>query len=1564
MKFIYLTTFIIFALCFNKNLSAQQYIIKTSQGILLPAHNAETFIRGEYDSGLTSTVNDREVFVIQFESLPGTHEKKQLASKGIALHDYVGGNAYVASRKHSSLKSAKLQMENDKLSIRAVFNTKKLNKLSGELKEGNYPPHIRCEDDKIEIAVCYLNIVSVEFINNFLNKQQISGYNIDSKYQIIYMTIAPVQLETLVDQPWIIRIEGKSRPVQKQDILGQTLIGSGGLSRRAEPLAKYTGKGVSVGVWDGDVEAHVDLRGRLRINENGDNGSPHGTHVACVLGGRGLVNPLAEGIATDVHLETWNYEVQENGLYNYQEMDYSAENQGIVVSQNSYGATGLGGDFPEYHHRNRMLDKVAWNYPELTMVFSAGNSRGISHMLGNDGYRTVCRSAKNGITVGAVDAQKNICSFSSFGPTHNGRMAPLVCAFGDHVFSGAYSNQYLHYDGTSQAAPAVSGVVAQLCQAYRGNNNGDNPPSALMKAVICNSASDLGNAGPDYSYGYGLTNAPQALEVIEKKQYFIAELEHNETQTFSIRVPGNVSCLKAMLVWTDPVSDVESESSVINNLDLKIVAEGQEYLPWILDPYQEKEPAKRGIDTVNNIEQVTIDTPSAGIISLEVSGTQIPQGSQSFALVYCFEINEPRIVYPLGGETLETNKTATLRWDCHETTSTVKLEISKDGGDNYELIGDNIKASLGYLDYRMPQTPARARFRLSADGKTKESGVFFLMGKPAKPNYTFTSSNSAKITWAEVEDCTAYEVLKVGAGEVEVLARVSSPSYTLTGLEPSDKNWFSVRAIEENLNITGPRCEAFEINPVKTIQTLPLAEDFEKGNPVYFGVQCGSNVTFYFDFDNFVERNRYCLIEGGEQGNSWQEESSDEALWEANSDFKFSLESGTVDGTVLDDLLLSFDLGQLGGKDLTSNSVRVCIDGNPIVDVQGTVYHKPVQMTDMKVRRKYYNLNPFLGKPFKISIEVLCRRKRVADKEGDVTIIDNIHLGERLENNIAILDGVYPKTGTGLGMEELAVDLVNLGKNTVSDFDLVYLIDAEGNKPQQVTENITKKLEPFGNLHYSFNIRGDFSDVNTIHTLKFFHRLADDLDTSNDTLFAEDIDNYGNIVLMPVEGYEQVITNDTIFTDPGSQKGYYPPLGEFGIITFKPRDLTSVLEVSFEKFQVADPEDHLLIYSGSEAEGTPLADYSGDEIPPTVSSIATDGSLTFAFSGSMFVYWSGWVARIQSVPKPNLHKEDLGIVAFREEAVDYANPTSLNITLGNYGSDPISSFEVCYQVDNGQVVKEQVNAEIKPGQKFDYVFNRKEDFSKYGGKYDVKIYTRLIGDTNWVNDTITTIVSRSYPPASGNGDMYIEKVEIAGMVNESGKEDYARFIEKEASLSKSTLYELKVTMSGFYVQPSRMTGWIDWDNNGIFSERERLNFRKQGLTFTADVMADFSYGLGTKCMRLRLYDGNKIGNPEPLGSLERGEVEDYTIRLMSATSVKNPVSENVKLYPNPSAGRVTLENIQHSNVMIFNSSGILMQEFRATGYSKTLDLAKLNKGLYIVVITNKGFSEKRKLLLK
>ena len=104
-----------------------------------------------------------------------------------------------------------------------------------------------------------------------------------------------------------------------------------------------------------------------------------------------------------------------------------------------------------------------------------------------------------------------------------------------------------------------------------------------------------------------------------------------------------------MLYWHDKEAELEASKALVNDLDLSLLdPNGTTYLPWVLniDPSAVDDPAQRDIDTLNNIEQITIDLPTAGTYVLKVKGSAIPQGPQKYHLTYEFAVSYTHLTLP------------------------------------------------------------------------------------------------------------------------------------------------------------------------------------------------------------------------------------------------------------------------------------------------------------------------------------------------------------------------------------------------------------------------------------------------------------------------------------------------------------------------------------------------------------------------------------------------------------------------------------------------------------------------------------------------------------------------------------------------------------------------------------------------------------------------------------------------------------------------------------------------------------------------------------------------------
>jgi subtilisin family serine protease len=120
-------------------------------------------------------------------------------------------------------------------------------------------------------------------------------------------------------------------------------------------------------------------------------------------------------------------------------------------------------------------------------------------------YISAPADADSVISVGAVNSNGEIASFSSHGPTYDGRIKPEVCAQGVSTWCvDANSDSYRTASGTSISAPLVSGAAAVILSAHP-----DWTPMEVREAMMM-TADRVDN--PDNNYGYGVIDVMAAID--------------------------------------------------------------------------------------------------------------------------------------------------------------------------------------------------------------------------------------------------------------------------------------------------------------------------------------------------------------------------------------------------------------------------------------------------------------------------------------------------------------------------------------------------------------------------------------------------------------------------------------------------------------------------------------------------------------------------------------------------------------------------------------------------------------------------------------------------------------------------------------------------------------------------------------------------------------------------------------------------------------------------------------------------------------------------------------------
>ncbi|MGY6559676.1 MAG: S8 family serine peptidase [Nitritalea sp.] len=467
------------------------------------------------------------------------------------------------------------------------------------------------------------------------------------------------------------------------------------------------GQGLTLGIYDQTRPRldHVEFQNRMRqIDGSTETISNHATHVAGTMIAAGI-NPNARGMAFAATGWSFNWDADVSKM-NANAYDPVIRPNGHLVSNHSYGfvlgwfrnnagnwqwagntsvSTQEDFRFGFYSGVSQALDALAFSLPYYTIVWAAGNDRndsgdgsrppdGPEDTIGPQGV------AKNVITVGAVNRVLNytqpsdvvMSSFSSWGPTDDGRIKPDLVGVGVSVFSAAIANggesdSYASLSGTSMAAPNVAGALALLQQLYAQRNANRYMRSSTLKALAIHTAREAGpNPGPDYAFGWGLLNAEAAgLQIMEEDG--VGRLIREETlrngETFTYEFISDGSPIRASIAWTDPEGSPSPTSlnprdiKLVNDLDLRIFDDqGREFFPWTLDLTRGAlAPASRNQDNIrDNVEQVWIPNPEPRRYTLRVSHKgSLRNGAQEFGLIFTAGVQDAsaETLYWIGGAT-------------------------------------------------------------------------------------------------------------------------------------------------------------------------------------------------------------------------------------------------------------------------------------------------------------------------------------------------------------------------------------------------------------------------------------------------------------------------------------------------------------------------------------------------------------------------------------------------------------------------------------------------------------------------------------------------------------------------------------------------------------------------------------------------------------------------------------------------------------------------------------------------------------------------------------------------
>ncbi len=609
----------------------------------------------------------------------------------------------------------------------------------------------------------------------FLHTQKsytITPTQLEGPYVTLY-NITHAALRGLVEDSEILYIDVADRIAQPEAFVQTSDMTVNAITAAQAAYPAVTGAGVLLSIKEDPFDANdIDFKARVVYNSTfGLTSTQHATTMASLAAGGGNSGPQSTGVAPRAMLTASSF------ARLLPDIADTLVRLGVATQNHSYGV-GLenyyGIESQAYDDHCRQLFRVLH-------VFSAGNAgaqtptsgtyaglAGVANLTGQ------FKLSKNTLSVGELSAAGQVAGISSRGPAHDGRVKPEIVAFGD--------------GGTSEAAALVSGAAVLLQQAYKTANAGLLPHAVLVKALLLNSATDVGRPNVDYETGYGSLNAFAALQTLNENRYRFDSLTQGVTQSFTISVPTNAQAVKVTLVWNDLSAAPGATTALVNDLDLELLDPATlTWLPWVLNPAPNlatlQAPATRGADHLNNVELISLSAPAAGSYTVRIKGTTVT-GLQKYAIAYAVQTSVA-FTNPSTGTVFEPGSSLRIRWQ-GITPAAATLEYRTLPAGSWQLIGAGIAAGETQFIWQAPETPGQVEFRITSGSLTATSAPATILARPTLL-VGFDCTSQFMLQWQAIPGAAGYQVYRLGAQQLEAVGSAVTDTFILfsKGAQPA-----------------------------------------------------------------------------------------------------------------------------------------------------------------------------------------------------------------------------------------------------------------------------------------------------------------------------------------------------------------------------------------------------------------------------------------------------------------------------------------------------------------------------------------------------------------------------------------------------------------------------------------------------------------------------------------------------------------------------------------------------------------------------------------------------------
>ena len=288
--------------------------------------------------------------------------------------------------------------------------------------------------------------------------------------------------------------------------------------------------------------------------EQNINQDDHGTKILSIIAANSPGNLVGPAFEADFLLAKTEDVSQE---WQQEEDDYVAGLEWGEVNGADIASSSLG--YADWYSETDFDGNTATTTIAVDIAVSLGL---VCVTAVGNGLAIAPADADSVISVGAVNNIGEIASFSSRGPTFDGRIKPEVCAQGVNVWavSGDSNSEFINiYNGTSASTPLVAGAIALILQGMPTLS-----PMEVREAVLMTgSMADE----PNNTYGWGIMDAHAALSY-----WSTSGIKNSKS------FPDNYSILKTYPNPFNPSINIEVQSAREFITDITIISIDGHYI--------------------------------------------------------------------------------------------------------------------------------------------------------------------------------------------------------------------------------------------------------------------------------------------------------------------------------------------------------------------------------------------------------------------------------------------------------------------------------------------------------------------------------------------------------------------------------------------------------------------------------------------------------------------------------------------------------------------------------------------------------------------------------------------------------------------------------------------------------------------------------------------------------------------------------------------------------------------------------------------------------------------------